>query len=659
MAFLQRQRSIAAFQGVEKDSKRASKLLPLVPSSAAVENVPQKRKRTRTTSNLGTSLIMRRVSSMFSGRKKPPPPNLKLVNAALSSTPRRMSYSSSKGDSLDSDDDIRIPSGLGSAVTVLSNRSLPPTPFSPPAIQDTFSPPEEYQRTRAISSPNLLRSLSLKMRGKTRIRRASIALNAITTESAEPDVPKPPPKPVAKLHLPAELLTLVLSHLPRPTVVSCLTVSRVFTNAARTSLYTSLDFDTLSPIKAEQLVALLVSRSDLTDLVTTFICHKWPPFFLTDAHDQCGPVIDHRGALLTATFTLALERMSNLISLTLPAFDISLLAHHSAFGLKSLTFLNKTTTEAETKALFAWLDGQTNITSLRIMNIEDTHYTRSNSIPYHENTLPGTTSSSIYLKPSTAATSLSPFATPLPSPRSGSFNHVPPSPPHVDSQFASSTLLPNLTTLHATPSIALLLSSHLDSGLTRRPLKSVTLNINTTLYNGLRPAALMNSLRGITHLALRFSQTVDRRTFEKVLGAAGASLGSPSKELVDEFPSVLSAKNIHDPEWLGLRSLEIIFQEGSGVHPVRDEALYKSLQASLPRYKILSSLRLFILPAEDSDDTHGSEERERGEEAHKPSPALPQEQVLLDSWVKLCPSLESVTLFSGVRWQQNKSTPEA
>lgn len=57
-----------------------------------------------------------------------------------------------------------------------------------------------------------------------------------------------------------------------------------------------------------------------------------------------------------------------------------------------------------------------------------------------------------------------------------------------------------------------------------RPLRNATLSINTTLYTGLRPGALMQSLQGIKRLELRFGSAVDRRTIGKVLSAAGAAL---------------------------------------------------------------------------------------------------------------------------------------
>ena len=605
MTFLQRQRSLK-----DKAEKRSSKPLPLIPSQAAVENVAQKSKRTRTTSNMSASLLIRRVSSIFTPRKKPHP-DLKLVNHALRRDARRPSYSSFT-DSLASDDDIRIPSGLGSAVSILSNQSLPPSPFHPhPPTEPSPFPDGEYLRTRANSTPNLLRSWSLKFKG--RVRRGSVAPTPVRAAEAatkvQPELDSqlpPPPLPPAPFHkspphLPKEIISLILSYLPPATAALCATVSRHFSSAASYSLYTTLDIDTLSPLRLEKLVTLLVLRRDLTDLVTSFTCRQWPPFFFPHRNQNdlgIGYDIQQKNALLTASFTLALERMSNLISLTLPSFNFSFLSHHSAFGLRSLTFLNDMTTDEETKALFAWLDGQTNILSLRFPNLEDSH-TRSSqglsiktNIPKHERTRAKTAPSSPHLLPF-PTTSLSPFASPNTSPRSAYFCSPssssssacsPPPTPLTPAQFASQTLLPNLATLHATPSIAMLLASPLETGV-RRPLKSVSLNINNTLYNGLRPAALMASFHGIHHLALRFGENVDRRSYEKVLGAVGAALGAPSKAANDDddpFLDAMPQKVTAREEWQGLRSLEVSFcVESALAHVGRDE-VSDSTRSSVP-----------------------------------------------------------------------------
>lgn len=104
---------------------------------------------------------------------------------------------------------------------------------------------------------------------------------------------------------------------------------------------------------ASELLVLLTSRKDLTNLVQECTCKTWPSFLYPppppqpkkDDEDDDGdrPVYTfedlHReedelkNRLLAATLTLALQQMLNLVKLTLPSFDQSLLAQHTAFGL--------------------------------------------------------------------------------------------------------------------------------------------------------------------------------------------------------------------------------------------------------------------------------------------------------------------------------------
>ncbi|KAJ3496705.1 hypothetical protein NLJ89_g10447 [Agrocybe chaxingu] len=220
--------------------------------------------------------------------------------------------------------------------------------------------------------------------------------------------------------------------------------------------------------------------------------------------------------------------------------------------------------EAETTALFTWLDGQTNITTLRFPKLEDCHLssplTPKTNLP--EQSGAATAPSSPHLK---VFPTLSPFATPIPSPSSACFN-VPSVPQTPSSPFNSTTLLPNLAEFHATPSLLMHLFPSVNT--LRRPLKAVSLNITTTLYSGLRPAALMSSLRGINRLSLRFSDSVDRRSFEKVIGAAGAALGCPSKDALDDpFAEPKGPSG-------GLHALEISFQAPAAAKSGRDEVCF-------------------------------------------------------------------------------------
>ncbi len=57
--------------------------------------------------------------------------------------------------------------------------------------------------------------------------------------------------------------------------------------------------------------------------------------------------------------------MNNLCSLTLPSFDLHILRHHSAFGLRYIEFGNTHLCGQAEGELLTWLDGQTNVVSLR------------------------------------------------------------------------------------------------------------------------------------------------------------------------------------------------------------------------------------------------------------------------------------------------------
>lgn len=401
-------------------------------------------------------------------------------------------------ESVASEDDIRRPSGLGRSVSIHSNQSCPPSPLT---VVHPASPFDDigrggHERTRAVSTPNLLRAISAKVQAKLE-RRSSDA------RPVEPVRPRP-----VCPDIPPEIVAIILSFLPRQTVVSLALVCRAFCSGARLVLYRTLDLRTIRPNRFEQLVALLASCTDLTDLVESLICHAWPPFFSPRVGH--GEVHTPIFSSFTATFTIAFQRMHNLKSLELPSFDPSLLRHHSAFGLERLTFMNRGMSSDEAAELFTWLDGQANITHLAFPNLiekeaSDTHSINNDTlIEQHTN---------LFLFPAI------PGHTPNPTPKSSTFPLIFsfPSPP---SPFRSSTLLPGLSTLHATPSIVSLLAS-------TRPVQTAIVNIHSTLYTGLRPAALMATLHGISTLECRFGENVDRRTVEKVLGAAGAALGRP------------------------------------------------------------------------------------------------------------------------------------
>lgn len=542
--------------------------------------------------------IMRRMSSIFRSSKRKAPPSSLALNGSLGrnnvatmfiaeeSSIRRRSYDSEE-EYNESEDDIRRPSGLGSAVSLEIHPSPSFLQFiasngpakayakgSPRQGNDgqISSPDELYPRARAVSSPNILRSFSIK--AKKSIRKASGARQGKATSpdkeliSAVPGTLSPLP-PLSKspattkppVRFPIEVLDLVLSYLPRGSIASLSCLSRSFCASGRVHLYNRLDLTELSPLKLRKLLAMLASRPHLTDLVHDCTCRTWPHFFKpTSGHDfselshpAAGADEDDeetqlKNQLLTATFTLALQRMSNLTTLVLPAFDASLLAQHTAFGLRSLTFLCTRMNAEETGALFTWLDGQVNVVELRFPNLQDSpsNAATSDNANGGANTGPGSLlkppEASPWSSPAMGTTPLSPGfpASVLSSPGSG-YGALPGG--ARKSLYVSPTLLPALTTLHATPAILALLqpttpgasstladprisvfsaTSHATnsssstttlSGTQRasRPLHTVRLNINTTLYTGLRPNAVMGGMKGsVKRLGIRFGESVDR-----------------------------------------------------------------------------------------------------------------------------------------------------
>ncbi|EAU81673.2 hypothetical protein CC1G_02689 [Coprinopsis cinerea okayama7 len=537
-------------------------------------------------------------------------------------------------------DDIRRPSGLGRAASFSSYRSMPASPSFPPPSQNHFEEsdlgPEEDNtpRSRTVSSPNLLRSLSMKAKAKLRSKRASISsvFQLSPAKAAEVTLPSPnPPHPSVSApkipQLPGEVVEIVFSHVPREQIPKLASLSHAFAAAARGCLYRRIDLQKLTDKQLEKLLALLASRLDLTELVQHFSCTTWPSFFNAGRHSKAVPATASspdredqlRNTLLTATFTLALQRMTNLTHLTLPSFDIALLSQHTAFGLKSITFLNTTISSEEVTSLLTWLDGQINISTLAFPNLEDFFPSQPSTIPSDNSMVPNTPyatktdTPTYYLhtpqasnthQPNSSFTHNNPYlkVSPVSTPMSPSFHLSVPQAALSSTSLAapsvlfdSSTLLPMVTTLHVTPALLAHLipvapsTSTISSssprqslaGLARPFLRKVSLNVSTNLYDGLRPSAIMSCLKGINQLSMRFSESVDRRTVEKMLTAVSSALGSSS----DEEPEPESKQS-------GLESLEVIFKTKATLSRGMEDMVYRTLQSTLSRYSGLRNLKL-------------------------------------------------------------------
>ncbi|KAG6849421.1 hypothetical protein H0H93_008569 [Arthromyces matolae] len=622
MSFLHRRRSFGptVFPSTSENSESQAPISFPPP----VENIHTKGRKT------SGGAIITRVSSLLSKKKRPtafapldvhrplatPTPKWKVVSEG----------SSSPTNSEASFDDIRRPSGLGRSVSISSNRSLPHSPLSP--VNEEWPLPSGYERVRALSSPNLLR---IKPTDPTKV---TTLPRSLTVSRRFQDCPPPP--------LPHEVLVNILEYSPRHTTAYMASASRDWCAAARLVLYRTLDLRTLRSKQVESLVTLLAYRHDLTDLVRSFECHKWPEFFPPSPKLNKGTYSSPSpfSPALTAVFTIAFQNMHSITSLVLPTFDHTFLRHHSAFGLRKLVFLFRTISPEETTQLFAWLDGQTNITHLAFPNLMDSN-TPSLTIPKSSPTALMDTSNMYNVSTPNLSPSLSPVS---PS------TYVPFTPA---SPFDSLNLLPALNNLVAAPSIVTPLITGRHSAVFR-PLAHVTVNINNTLYTGLRPSSLLALLRGIPSIVLKFSIAVDRRSIGKVI-TAGAVLTSSSvseassSSTTDSFDS--GGSDITPPlQHLGIQ----ISDTAPGIDKVTSafdssespklivtiQALYKMVSSSISRYEGLLSLHC-CFTQETWPDLGASPPLSDGEKA----------EVAL--WRKNCPSLKSITMLSGASWKRD------
>ncbi len=246
---------------------------------------------------------------------------------------------------------------------------------------------------------------------------------------------------------------------------------------------------------------------EISALTSALISRTWPPFFMpiTSPHD--AGLLDARTALLTAALGFSFARMATQEVLTLPESDAALVAHHSALGLQVLT---RMAGKAETGALYAWLAGQMNDVHLRLPNPVDGRLT---GVPRRVRSSPQPFRAGAARRLSVLSSRVGPFS---------AFGGQ----PDEATTPASTLLLTPPFFSAASPSI-LPVSTAPPKANSSHPLGSLTVNLTTTLYAGLRPATLMATLRGgPTHLTLRIARLVDRRTIEKVVAVVGATLGS-------------------------------------------------------------------------------------------------------------------------------------
>ena len=361
------------------------------------------------------------------------------------------------------------------------------------------------------------------------------------------------------------------------------------------SLTDNSDNNGCDPVRVRKLLSLLVKRNDLTALVTKFVCHEWPEWFplspytqhdletlwneLCEEEDQ---EVDLENTFLSATLVLALSRMAGLRELVIPSYHSFLFCSVTGTTwceLKSVEFGNVAMEDEEASDMAAWLAGMVGLERLsfpRLAEKANNVSKRSSEIAKHARR--GSKSAQRF-SAQTHKRCSSCWSPALLNAKTGNGNGTDtglmltspmcfpgcnggwtgqetqpqeepgkPDPERVHplAKFAlSRTFLPNLRVLHAPPTISSLLSASPTEGQPRpdgepvekpwRPLRDVTINIDMTLYTGLRPTALVQGLHGLKRFGLRFGERVDRRSVEKMLMAVGAALGSGLEELHVEF----------------------------------------------------------------------------------------------------------------------------
>lgn len=169
-------------------------------------------------------------------------------------------------------------------------------------------------------------------------------------------------------------------------------------------------------------------------------------------------------------FTSALRNVSNLESLTIRSFaPVLLQSPPLPFQLKTLVILEDTISSQQVTNLLGFLRSQASLQSLALPNVIESDYS----------------------------------------------SHQEP----LVSGLAQETILPSLSQIHAPPQLMTIICS-----LLAQPLHTVILDVTTTLYTGLRPAAVLRAIQGVSELDVIFTHEVDKRTVEKFLGAAGGIL---------------------------------------------------------------------------------------------------------------------------------------
>ena len=324
-------------------------------------------------------------------------------------------------------------------------------------------------------------------------RKRSISLPAAATQAARwraANLGEGEAKRPALERISPELLSSVFSFASRADILALAQVSKAFSQPALRALYADLDLRTEDDERIERCIASLASRRPVASYVRSFACRALPP-------PEGGTT-----SLSTVTFAIALTNMDQLQSLTLPHFDLRILCH-TTFPLRHLTLLCKNTTPEDFHALFTWLGRHPSLVSLSFPSL----------------VLPSLPTSVLPLTPVDSGVPSRPHTPRTPDTPSDDSD----APSHVSQSPFPPSVIPSLRRFDGPVSIAAAL-------IPGRPVERVQLPIQHTLYDGLRPSALMSALATArdtlrTLVIKPVSTKIDQRTLERVVMSAGAELG--------------------------------------------------------------------------------------------------------------------------------------
>ncbi|EMD35705.1 hypothetical protein CERSUDRAFT_95929 [Gelatoporia subvermispora B] len=489
--------------------------------------------------------------------------------------------------------EIRMPAGLGRRASNSTIASVPQTQCRP-----GVTPTQGRTRRKGRRSASM--HASMASTGSFRAADLTDALLEAGEQRKEKEL-----APVERI--PSELLATIFAFTDKADRLALACTAKVFVAPALRALYGELDLQEAKDAQLEDCIAILASKRHLAKLVRSFACGAIPSS-------------NSSSSFSTLTFGIAFSNMHQLRSLVLPRFDTALL-WHTNFRLRRFTLLQDDISAEEFRDMVSWLASQPAIT----------HFA-----------LPNLVMSAIADYIATAAKeSVNPE-----DPDAGDANRD--CDPSSTRPLIPSHTLSRLTYLEASATVATALAPG-------RPLRSITVWVHNTLYDGLRPSALMSALTRssvpLQKLTVKAaSSKIDARTLERVLMAAGAELGD------------LEVLEVH---WV-----------------LEDEVLYKHILHVLPRFRALRTLRFRRRlpppppstppptcppPASPSPtrpktasrsgppspaSTLSSRRRSTGTVVSLDMP-LPRvhERAHLALWCKSCPSLRSVVFLSSAEWQ--------